>query len=751
MVSPFPRFCTARSGRMMRLVVGAVEPPPVSFFAPDAPQFAPSPQLHVAWRGDNFTFTDGAGPTDRAVPVLSGRASADPFVLEVTVGDAEVLGFGAANGAPTRNRSRFRVMNLDTMVNSIKGASYTSFPFFMVRTQSSTLGVMLATSFPLDVEVKGGKVKLSALAGTEGTPLDVVVFQGTAADIVEDLAALVGKTFLPPAWALGFHQSRWSYKTSEEVLEVAQRFRTENLPADVVHLDIHYMDQYRVFTWSPERFPQPAQMHQQLSTLGFRTMAIVDPGVSVADYRVLHSVQDEELLLLRKDGTAYEGRVWPGKTVFPDFSMPRAREAWGGFHKTLTDAGVSGIWNDMNDPVLKVGRDYDPMQEDITHQAGSHARMRNLYANDMARATVDGFKKLRPGKRPFVLSRSGFLGVQRHSALWTGDNHSSWDQLQENLHMVLNLGLCGVPLTGADVGGFAGRRGVVGGVKWRPPAELFVRWMELGALMPFFRVHCVLYAPRQEPWSFGKRALDLSRRILQQRYRMLPLLYRLAWDATQTGLPMVRPLWMHFDVPAGRGGEQFLLGESVLAAPVLHKGITQRDVWLPGGTWVDFHTGQRHEGHNVIQSAAPLGTCPLFVRAGAALFQATAQRNADDTLRAPLSLEISTPAKDSVGHGGLFLDDGETDSGARFLLDVTVAERAGGVDITLLPQALGFTPAQTHVELRVPSTFNTASVDGQPSTLMPCDLTATGRTAQFKSTRIPLTAKHIQLHQNPQN
>ena len=358
-------------------------------------------------------------------------------------------------------------------------------------------------------------------------------------------------------------------------------------------------------------------MHDTLRSLGFRTLAIVDPGVSAVPYPVYETLRAGDMLLERQGGEPYEGKVWPGATVFPDFTLERTRQSWGRFHEPLIAAGVAGFWNDMNDPVLRMGEAYDPLAEDVQHHGVPHRRVRNLYANGMAEATVSGLQSMRPDQRPFVLSRSGFLGIQRHAAVWTGDNHSSWEHLRENLHMVLNLGLCGLPMTGADVGGFGRGPGKYGAVKpLRPSAELFVRWMELGALMPFFRVHCTLYAPRQEPWSFGRRALELCRRVLRRRYRLLPLLYRLALEAHSDGLPIIRPLFMHFDVPRGRGAGQFLLGDGVLAAPMLHKGATQREVWLPEGSWVDWNTGEAHDGGRSITVDAPLGITPLFVRAG---------------------------------------------------------------------------------------------------------------------------------------
>jgi alpha-glucosidase len=328
--------------------------------------------------------------------------------------------------------------------------------------------------------------------------------------------------------------------------------------------------------------------------------------------------------------------------------------------------------------------------------------------------------------------------------VWTGDNHSSWEHLRENLHMVLNLGLSGLPMTGADVGGFGRGLGKYGAVKpLRPSAELFVRWMELGALMPFFRVHCTLYAPSQEPWSFGRRALELCRRVLRRRYRLLPLLYRLALEAHTDGLPIIRPLFMHFDVPRGCGAGQFLLGDGVLAAPILHKGATRREVWLPEGSWVNWNTGEAHDGGRSIAVDAPLGVTPLFVRAGKALFLAEPGRNAEDTLRAPLALEVHPPLRGSIGRGSLFLDDGESASGERFVLDVTVECDDGRLRVGFDCKAERFLPAQCDLELRVPRGYRSATVDGERRGFEIRELAREDRTAIMLATRVPLDAREI--------
>lgn len=739
-----------RSGQMFRFVVGADAAPQHSFFAPDAPAFSrlsggPSFSLD----GDRFALRDGSQPPGGVL--LSGTARHEPWSLDIDAGDAEVYGFGSATGGPVRNGERFRVMTLDTLFMGIEGASYTALPVFILRGPSSTTAVLVATTFPLDVDVSDGKVKLRGACDTEGSPIDVIVARGDPAQVVRDLASVLGRTFLPPAWALGFHQSRWSYKTSDAVLEVARRLRAEDLPADAIHLDIHHMDRYRVFTWSPERFPDPKKMHDELKGLGLRTMAIVDPGVSATPgYHVYEDGKANDLYVKRKDGSAYQGKVWPGATVFPDFTVEKVRKAWGSYHAALIDAGVSGFWNDMNDPVLKNGKVYDPLLEDLHHADGSHRRFRNTYANEMAKATVLGWQQRKPAVRPFVLTRSGMLGIQQHAAVWTGDNFSSWEQLEESLHRVVNLGLSGVSISGADVGGFGGRRGLLGMAKLRPPAELFVRWMELGSLLPFFRVHCVLYAPRQEPWSFGKKALALSRKVLRRRYRLLPLLYRLALEAHETGLPMVRPLWLHHgDVPKGRGQDQFLVGDTLLVAPVMRAAQSKRELWLPAGSWIDFDTGEVLAGGRSVVRDAPLGTTPLFVRAGVPLFLAEPGRNAEDTLRAPLALEVSAPPHEVARTGRLFLDDGERADGARFVLDVEVKDIGGRLRVRFAREDEGkhplFTPAQHDVELRAPLAFTKAIVDGRAVALVEKRLHDEDRAQTVRVARVALSAREIVL------
>lgn len=732
-----------RAGRMVRMVVGSESFPSVAFFAPGAPSFAEDPALRIEQAGDRRVLLEGDAV------ILSTSARTVPWSLSVDIPrGARVFGFGAATGAATKNGARFRLMTRDTLFFGIDGASYGAFPIFWVRDGSSTFAVLVLSTYPLDVEVGEAAVTLRGACDTEHSAVDLVLLRGTPADILADLGALVGRTFLPPAWALGFHQSRWSYKTQGAVLDVAKRFRKEALPADVVHLDIHYMDRYRVFTFSPERFPEPRALHDELRALGFRTLAIVDPGVSVAPYPVYDEGEAAGIFCTTSDQRRYQGKVWPGATVFPDFTRARVRDAWARFHAPLLDAGVGGVWNDMNDPVFKVGEVYDPLAEDVRHgEHGEipHRRVRNLYANQMAEATAQALTSARPQERPFVLTRSAFLGIQRFSAVWTGDNLSRWEHLRSNLADVLNLGLSGVPVCGADIGGFGGRTGKLGAVKWRPPAELFVRWMELGALLPFMRVHTTLYSPRQEPWSFGKAALQHCRRQLQRRYQLLPLFYRLALEAHERGLPMVRPLWLEHDVGAAGPLDQLMLGDALLAAPVLVPGATSRKVTLPPGAWIDYDSGEVLVGGREVERPAPLGHCPLFISAGTALFTLSPGRNAEDTLKGALALEVSAPPPGRPGRGSLFLDDGVASDGRRFLLDVATEDLGGRLRLRFTRRDTSFTPPQTELELRAPRAFDRAVVDGATVPLVPRELSSEGRAQSISAARVPLGAREIVL------
>ncbi|MCJ2543332.1 glycoside hydrolase family 31 protein [Thermostichus vulcanus] len=491
--------------------------------------------------------------------------------------------------------------------------------------------------------------------------LDYYLLYGpTPAQVLNTYTQLTGRTPLPPLWALGYQQCRWSYSSAAQVQAIARQFRQRHIPCDVLYLDIDYMRGYRVFTWDPLRFPDPKELITQLHQAGFQVVTIVDPGVKFdpeADYAVFDEGVAQDFFIRRADGHLFHGYVWPGKTLFPDFLRPEVRQWWGDWQKVLTQVGVAGIWNDMNEPALNDRPFGDGGQiVDIPHDApqGSpsepttHAETHNLYGLMMARACREGLERLNPTQRPFVLTRSGYAGIQRWSAVWTGDNQSSWEHLEMSLPMLCNLGLSGVSFVGADIGGFGGNAS----------PELFARWMQMGILYPLMRGHTAMGTRPHEPWCFGPEVEAICRQAIELRYQLLPYLYSLFWESSQTGAPILRPLLYEFpdDPQTYDLSDQAMLGSWLLAAPVVRPGVRQRAVYLPAGTWFDWWTGQSYHGPTHILAPAPLAHMPLFVRAGAIFPLAPVQPCTANANWDPFTLRLYP----GDGSFTLYEDDGRT-------------------------------------------------------------------------------------------
>jgi alpha-glucosidase len=467
--------------------------------------------------------------------------------------------------------------------------------------------------------------------GADGGELDYFVFTGgvdrSPKKILEDYARLTGKTPLPPIWALGNQQSRWSYFPEKRVREIADGFRSRKIPLDVIYLDIDYMNGYRVFTWDKARFPDPKKLVSDLRSDGISTVLIIDPGIKVdPSYEVYADGKRRGLFVKNPDGSELNRNVWPQASAFPDFTDPRAREWFGSQFKGHIDEGIAGFWNDMNEPGVFL-TEQTPKPDTFHHpdktfpydtphagdgNPGTHRRFHNVYGMQMARSTFEGVKKLRPEKRPFVLTRAGFAGVQRFSAVWTGDNYASWDQLALTIPMLANLSISGVPFVGADAGGFNDR----------PSGELYARWLQAAVLTPFLRSHSVGWAGDKEPWEFGDEITAINRRSIELRYRFLPYLYTLFYQHERTGQPVMRPLWYEFpeDKLTYLNSDEFMLGDDVLVAPVVKEGMRNRDVYLPAGTaWVNWWTGEKLDGGKQHRVDVPLDRLPIFVRLGAVI------------------------------------------------------------------------------------------------------------------------------------
>jgi alpha-glucosidase len=450
-----------------------------------------------------------------------------------------------------------------------------------------------------------------------GGALRYYIAFGTPAQALERYTELTGRPALPPRWALGYHQSRWGYKTADDIREVAAGFRTHNLPLGVIHLDIDAMDGYRVFTTDPERFPDLAGLVAELEAQGVRVVTIVDCGVKRdPHYEVFREGLEQGMFCTRPDGRPVYAPVWPGWSAFPDFTDPRVRAWWGKQYRRLTAAGVAGFWHDMNEPAAFTAWGGRTLPLSTCHvlegRGGDHREAHNLYGLLMARAAFEALRETRPGLRPWIVSRSGWAGLQQYAWSWTGDVASTWGALRTTVTTVLGLGLSGIPFTGPDIGGFSGVP---------LSAELYLRWFQVAAFLPFFRTHSALGTPRREPWVWGEPTLSIVRDLLRLRCRLLPYLYTVAWEANRTGHPMVRPLfWPAADDPAlWDVDDAFLLGESLLVAPIVEEGATDRTLQLPAGRWYDFWSDEPLEGPAAVRLAAPLERIPLLVRAGSVL------------------------------------------------------------------------------------------------------------------------------------
>ncbi len=478
-----------------------------------------------------------------------------------------------------------------------------------------------------------------------GGALRYYVFYGPLEHVLSRYTELTGRPPLPPRWALGFHQSRWSYQSADEVRAVVRGFREHDLPLHAVHLDIDYMDGYRVFTVDRRRFPDIEGLIRELEAQGIRTVVILDPGVKIDPrYSVYREGMARGAFCRLPDGRTYRGLVWPGWCVFPDFTDPQVREWWGARYGALAQMGVAGFWHDMNEPTTFVAWGEPTFPRTVHHalegRGGDHAEAHNLYGLLMNQAAWEALRRLRPDHRPFLLTRSGWAGVQRYAWNWTGDAESTWAALRCTIAMVIGLGLSGIPYTGPDIGGFSGA----------PSAELFVRWFQAAAFMPFFRSHAAKGTPRREPWVFGEPALSIIREFLRLRVRLLPYLYTLAWEAAQTGAPLVRPLFWGNEKDASLWDieDAFLLGSALLVAPVVEEGARARKVFLPPGGWYSFWEDQPFAGPGPIEVEAPLERIPIFVRAGSILPMA----------EEGLTLHLYVPS-DGEGEGALYLDAGD--------------------------------------------------------------------------------------------
>jgi alpha-glucosidase len=650
-------------------------------------------------------------------PIVALEQSGNGFVLHKELSQKEhIFGLGDKTGPLDRRGQAFTLWNTDAYrFQESTDPLYKAIPFFVsAGGPGGSYGIFLDNTWRSWFDF--GKQDPQTLSfGSAGGAIDYYVIYGPSVrHVVERYTDLTGKPPLVPAWALGFQQSRYSYMSAAEVHGVADRLRSDHIPADVIWLDIDFQDRNRPFTVDPRTFPDLAGLARDLRQQGLRLVTITDLHIAAAPdqhYAPYDSGLAGDHFLKRPDGSLYVGKVWPGLSVFPDFTRRETRAWWGSLYRDLVAEGVSGFWNDMNEPSIFETPTLT-MPLDIQHRiaepgfvprTASHAEIHNVYGMLNSRATFEGQRQLEPDERSFVMTRASYAGGQRYAVTWTGDNSSSWNHLKLSISMLLNLGLSGFAYSGTDAGGFIGA----------PSPELMTRWIEIAAFAPIFRAHSEKGTPHKELWVDGPEQLNIRRQFVEQRYRLLPYLYALADENARTGAPLMRPLFYDFpdalDMPCHQP-TAFMLGDRLLVAPPPTLESPQSySLCLPAGRWYDYWTGEpvatkSDSGASAAQllSITPaLDRLPVFVRAGAILPSQALIQSTSETPQGPLFLDIY-PGEDC--HGTIYADDGHSMAYTRqgyLRQQVRCTQTAAGMDIDFDSREGGYQPWWHQVTVRV--------------------------------------------------
>jgi len=522
------------------------------------------------------------------------------------------IGLGEKTGPLNRHGNAYVNWNTDIPAYSYRqDPLYVTIPFYIGIHDDVAYGIFFDNSFRTKFNFGASTDdEFSSFSAANGEMNYYFFGAKNIAGVIRDYTLLTGRMKLPPYWSLGYQQCRWSYYPESEVLNLASTFREKKIPCDVIYLDIHYMDNYKIFTWNKDRFPDPKSMISKINDMGFHVVTIVDPGIKIEKgYTGYDEGIKNDCFIKYPGGKLYTGSVWPGRCHFPDFTSPKVREWWGKSFVALTGPGVEGFWNDMNEPSTWGQSIPDIVRFDFDGHSSTIAEAHNVYGLNMSRATYEGTKQLLDGKRPFVLTRAAYAGIQRYSAVWTGDNQATEEDMMMAVRMVNSLGVSGVSFTGPDMGGFIGT----------PTNELFARWMSVGVYTPFLRNHAEVNSRRKEPWSFGEDIEEISRQWINQRYRLLPYLYSAFFESTQTGMPVARTLAINYPgdekIYENEFQNEYLFGGEILVAPAASER-SYCNVYFPEGEWYRMNNDRLYKGKTESVVDCPLDNLPVFVRSG---------------------------------------------------------------------------------------------------------------------------------------
>ena len=494
---------------------------------------------------------------------------------------------------------------------------YKAIPFYTSIHENKAYGIFFDNTFKTHFDFAQERRNVTSFWAQGGEMNYYFIYGPQMSDVVANYTDLTGKPHaLPPLWALGFHQCKWSYYPESNVKEVTKTFRDLKIPCDAIYLDIDYMDGFRCFTWDKNHFPDPKRMVKELEDDGFKTVVIIDPGIKIdLEYDVFKEALDKDYFCKRADGPYMKGKVWPGECYFPDYTKPEVREWWSGlFQELIEEIGVKGVWNDMNEPaVMEVPNKTfpDDVRHDYDGNQCSHRKAHNVYGMQMARATYHGLKKYSYPKRPFVITRAAYSGTQRYTSTWMGDNVATWEHLAIANNQAQRMAMSGFSFAGSDIGGFAEQ----------PQGELFARWIQLGVFHVFCRVHSSGDHGDQEPWVFGDEITDIVRKFIELRYQLLPYLYTAFWNYLNNGTPILKSLVLfdQEDQHTHYRSDEFVYGEQILVCPIQEPNAKGRRMYIPRGNWYNYWTNEVVEGGKEMWVDADLDSMPIFIKEGAVI------------------------------------------------------------------------------------------------------------------------------------
>ncbi len=562
-------------------------------------------------------------------------------VATIKVGDdVDLYGTGEVTGPLRRNGIEISLWNIDTPAYSVDNGShlYQSHPWVMgVRKDGTAFGIIADNTWRQSI-----KTGREVVFESQGPAFRVIVIERESPKaVMKALAELTGTMKLPPLWALGYQQCRFSYQPDTRVKEIADLLRYHRIPSDVIWMDIDYMDGYKIFTFNPKEFPEPKKLNDYLHQNHFKAVYMIDPGVKVEQgYFVDDQGTEADYWVKDKDGKPFVGNVWPGECHFPDFTRPEVRMWWATLYKDYMAQGIDGVWNDMNEPSVFGGPETS-MPADNRHlggdglSAGSHLRYHNVYGLNMVKASQQGLLLANPQKRPFILSRSNFLGGHRYAATWTGDNLSSWEQLKLSVPMSLTLGLSGQPFNGPDIGGFCESAN----------GELLAHWTAMGVFFPFVRNHSIKGSADQEPWAFGEQVLNSCRTSIERRYKLMPYIYTLFREASVDGMPVMRPVFMADakDLSLRAEDKAFLLGGDLMIVPAWAEKVA-----MPKGDWQPITLENKPDDYQA----------KLYQRPGSVIPVANLAQSTDELRTDSLTLFVCLDGA-MKADGSLYEDEGD--------------------------------------------------------------------------------------------